>query len=267
MTPAPELPELKRRVAEQYRDASHINTRIYIHEHYSRNTYGWHRWVFDQFSLPGECRVLELGCGAGTLWLENLGRVPAGWRVTLSDMSRGMLDDARASALARDPRFAFEELDAQAIPFAAGSFDAVIANHMLYHVLDRPKVFGCIQRVLKPGGRLYATANGMGHMAEMHELILTLNPDAYPEGRSEERFGLENGREQLAPWFADVEVRLYDDELVVPHAEPLIAYVRSLSRLSEAQLAQAKERVASEIRAQRAFRVTKNSGMFVARRA
>ena len=41
----------------------------------------------------------------------------------------------------------FEEIDAQSIPFEDETFDAVIANHMLYHVPDRPKAIGRNKRV------------------------------------------------------------------------------------------------------------------------
>ncbi len=57
-------------------------------------------------------------------------------------------------------RVQFKEIDAQSIPFEDETFDAVIANHMLYHVPDRPKAIAEIKRVLKPGGRLIATTIG-----------------------------------------------------------------------------------------------------------
>jgi ubiquinone/menaquinone biosynthesis C-methylase UbiE len=59
--------------------------------------------------------------------------------------------------------------DAAWIPLADGSMDAVIANHMLYHVSDRRRALAEIHRLLRPGGRLYATTNGLGHMAELRE--------------------------------------------------------------------------------------------------
>lgn len=44
--------------------------------------------------------------------------------------------------------------DASAIPFEDGSFDAVIAMHMLYHLPDPTKGIAGMYRVLKPGGFL-----------------------------------------------------------------------------------------------------------------
>ena len=50
-------------------------------------------------------------------------------------------------------------------------------------------------------------------------------------------FYLEDGGEQLAPWFADITVRRYENELLVTEAEPLIASARTRGKLDEEQLA------------------------------
>jgi hypothetical protein len=72
-------------VTSQYRDASNLNTRIGLHQRFSVNPYGWLPWVFDQLELPSQARILELGCGTGQLWLDNIDRIPAGWEITLTD--------------------------------------------------------------------------------------------------------------------------------------------------------------------------------------
>jgi ubiquinone/menaquinone biosynthesis C-methylase UbiE len=136
---------------DQYRDASNLNVRMALHQRFGTAKVPWHRWVFDQFHLPPEARVLELGCGPGQLWVQNMDRVPADWAVTLSDFSLGMVEQARDNLAASDQPFTFERCDAQALPFADGSFDSVIANHMLYHIPDRQRVYAEVRRVLKPG--------------------------------------------------------------------------------------------------------------------
>ena len=76
---------------DQYRDASNLNVRIALHQRFGTGKIGLHRWAFDQFDLPPDAHVLELGCGPGQLWAENLDRIPAGWQITLSDLSLGMV--------------------------------------------------------------------------------------------------------------------------------------------------------------------------------
>jgi ubiquinone/menaquinone biosynthesis C-methylase UbiE len=135
----------------QYGSASNLNARVLLHARFSRNTYGWYRWVMDQFDLPPEARILELGGGTGALWSAVRSRVPAGWRVLLSDRSPGMVASA-SEALAGDDRFTFRVIDAQEIPLDDASCDAVVANHMLYHVADLPRTLSEIRRVLRRAG-------------------------------------------------------------------------------------------------------------------
>src|SRR6266498_3249918 len=154
--------------SDQYRDSSNLDARVVIHQRFSTNSYGWFKWVFDTLlKLPENTRILELGCGHALLWKENISRIPAGWNITLSDLSSGMLDAAWRNLAVTGSAFKFEEMDAQSIPYEAETFDAVIANHMLYHVPDRPKAIAEIKRVLKAGGRLLATTVGKNHMKEM----------------------------------------------------------------------------------------------------
>jgi hypothetical protein len=72
----------------QYRTAQNLNARIELHERFSTNPEPFPRWVFDRLRLPSEADILEVGCGNGNLWAANRGRIPAGWRLTLTDISR-----------------------------------------------------------------------------------------------------------------------------------------------------------------------------------
>src|SRR5215207_10478349 len=148
----------------QYKDASNLAARARLHSRYSRNPYGWFKWQFDLYQFAPDARILELGAGAGWLWAGNADRIPAGWQITLSDFSPGMLDEQRKALSDVPHAFQHEEIDAQAIPYADATFDAVIANHMLYHVPDRAKAIAEIRRVLKPTGTLYTATNGLKHL-------------------------------------------------------------------------------------------------------
>ena len=247
---------------KQYQNSSNLQARIDLHARFSTNAYGWFHWLFDHLQLPLAARVLELGCGPGLLWRENLSRIPAGWDITLSDFSPGMLQQARDNLHDAGRPFTFTVVDAQDIPFADDSFDAVIANHMLYHVPDRPRAFAEIRRVLRPDGRLFAATNGEAHLQELEALL--------PEGEfdfSHAPFSLENGRAQLAPWFPTIALRRFDDALVVTEAAPLIAYLlsmRAASDLDDAERASIAERVERELAEREAIHIMKDSGLFEA---
>ena len=95
-------------------------------------------------SLRGK-RVLEVGCGTGRLSHELEQRDLA--RVWAVDASEAMVE--RAKALGVNARVA----RAEALPFKAGWFDAVVMR-MALHLFDRPRALEQAARVLSPDGSL-----------------------------------------------------------------------------------------------------------------
>jgi ubiquinone/menaquinone biosynthesis C-methylase UbiE len=252
---------------DQYRDASNLDVRAEIHRRFSTNPYGWFKWVFDVLvKSPANAKILELGCGNGLLWKENASRLPAGWSIILSDFSPGMLDAAWRNLVVTGRAFRFQEIDAQSIPYEAETFEVVIANHMLYHVPDRPKAIAEIRRVLKPGGRLIATTVGANHMKEMMDWYRQVHVSRTWESMANP-FVLENGLEQLKPFFSEVRFSRYEDNLSVTELEPILAYIRSGIRvleLSEAELARLQQELQKELKEKGRIFISKDSGLFEA---
>lgn len=260
-------------LADQYNDATSLNARIALHQRFSTNMRGWMPWLFDQLlslDLPAACRILELGTGPGDLWRLNGERIPAGWNITLSDFSPGMLVETRHNLRATLHEFAVTRIDAQAIPFPDAAFDLVIANHMLYHVPDRPKALSEVRRVLKPSGRLFASTASERNMREIGELLRRFDASLpYWGGRTMAIFSLENGTEQLRPYFAPIELRRYPDGLRITEAEPLVAYVCSMmtDTVPEGdQIERFRTFIQRELDEQGAIAVTKDAGVFIAER-
>lgn len=258
-------------LGDQYRDASKLDVRVQLHKRFSSNNYGWCLWVFDQLDLPPKSRILELGCGLGGLWLENIHRIPDAWEITLSDLSLGMLQDAQRKFDTNQRRFDFTVVDVQATPFQDKSFDAVIANHMLYHVPDRTQAFSEVHRVLRPGGRFYVATNGQAHLQELRELVERFAPNVSFGGAGDYSFSLENGSVQLSRWFEKVTLRRYHDSLAVTEAGPLVAYI--LSSIGDAtsvivgdELEELITSIEHELTLHGVIRITKDVGMFEARR-
>lgn len=215
--------------AEQYETSTNLEAHIDLHARFSTNPYGWQRWVFDQLELPEKAHILEVGCGVGRFWRENLARLPAGWRVRLSDFSPGMLRRAHANLSVPDAGFAYIVVEATRLPSGEQEFDAIIANHMLYYVQDKARCFTKFRRLLKSGGRLYAATNGSGHLRELVELVADFDPGIAFVAPIISNFTLENGAELLENYFDQVEVRRYADALNVTDAGALVDYILSTS--------------------------------------
>ena len=253
--------------SDQYKDASNLNARVTIHKRFSTNPYGWMNWVFDRLlNLSEDAKILELGCGPAYLWEENMSRIPAGWRVTLSDFSPGMLDAAWRNLVVTGRAFRFQEIDAQSIPFEDQTFDAVIANHMLYHVPDRSRAIGEIYRVLKSDGHLFATTIGQNHLKEIANWIRQVNPETDFVSFSSP-FTLENGFEQLKQFFPQVTLYRYPDSLHVTDVKSIIAFILSTSRaaeISEDKLAKLESELQQELNGKGKVFISKDSGLFEA---
>jgi len=95
--------------------------------------------------------ILDLGCGDGDLAVE-LRR--QGAIVTGIDASPEMIQAAKARAQREGVEVKFQVGSAEAIPFAAEQFDAVVAVTILCFVADAGPVFREIARVLRPRGQL-----------------------------------------------------------------------------------------------------------------
>jgi SAM-dependent methyltransferase len=262
----PEEDQQVQLMTRQYADERNLAARMRLHQRFSVNPQPWSHWAFDLLAVETGARVLELGAGPGTLWAANRTRIPPRCRFALTDISTGMLAAARRSVGTAEGAWHFAAADAQAAPFRDGSFDVVIANHMLYHVPDRPRAIAEARRVLRPGGRFCAAANGREYLREIDELARRFAPGVAVAAHVE-RFGLETGEAQLRASFDDVTLLRYEDALAITEAEPVVDYILSMTRrsaLGEAAISALRDDVASIIEREGVFRVRKGSGMFIA---
>lgn len=258
-------------VAAQYRDSARFDVRVQIYALYDTSPESWMRWLFERLAIGKGERVLELGCGTGNVWRENAERVPADVSLVLTDLSPGMLGEARARLAGLPLSPELREADAQALPFADESFDLVIANHMFYHVPDRARALREIRRVLRRGGRLLVGTNHWTHLLELREVLtrfelagLLLAPLRDPS-----EFDLETAAEEISRVLDVVGVERRRSALEIRAVEPLIAYVRSMAdaeRVPDAALEPLARHVGRQIELMGALHVGIASGVVQARK-
>lgn len=256
-------------LVDQYKTAVNLNVRIELHRRFSRNPVSWFPWLASQMELERGSSVLEVGCGNGELWQ----KVPQEWlkdkKVYLTDISAGMVEDA-ARLLEASGRggFVFETADCQKLPYENGSFDRIIANHVLFYVKNFSQALMELRRVLAEDGIFYCSAYGRDHMKEVTSLVQEFDSRiTLSEVALYELFGLEHGREMLEEQFASVEKVMYDDDLWVDEAEPLLDYILSCHGNQSEMLNQRqfdfKAFLQKKIREHGGIRITKMAGMFI----
>src|SRR5436190_13055242 len=119
--------------------------------------------LLDQASLTGGQRVLDLGCGTGTLAVWAKQREP-GIDVVGIDGDPGILPRARRKAEHAGVEIDFTEALADDLPFEDATVDRVLSS-LLFHHLSREvkeRAAAEVARVLRPGGELHLADWGPG---------------------------------------------------------------------------------------------------------
>lgn len=257
---------MEQSLKNQYQDASNISSRINLHSRYAVNPQGWFPWIFEQCGISEKMDILELGCGDGTFWTVNRGNIPSEVRILVSDISEGMLRDARRSIGQGDSRFLFQVIDCQDLPFSDNTFDLVIMNHVLFYCEDIAKACREIARVLRAGGKFVCSTYGPDHMMEISALVREFDDRIIlSANRLYEKFGKENGREILSEVFPQVEWRSYEDELIVTEPEPLISYILSCHGNQNQYILDRYKEFRQFVRrkTESGFHITKDAGVFL----
>lgn len=262
------LTSMNQSLSSQYKNATNISARIRLHRDYSINKEGWFHWLFNNLELKPGMKILELGAGNGVLWSQNLDKLPANSTIILSDISEGILADAK-SEIGNRPEFQYAVFDAEKIPFADNTFNLVIANHMLFYCENIPEALKEVRRVLKPGGVFDCSTYSKRHMHEITDLVQSFNSNIVLSSTNlYERFGLDNGEEKLSPFFKDIEKHKYDDGIEISESMPIISYILSCHGNQNALLLDHYQDFKQYVdeKVEDGFYITKDVGFFSARK-
>lgn len=179
--------------------AVHTRQAVYTHGH-DKSVLRSHTWrtaensaAYLLPSLKPDMKILDIGCGPGTITVDLATHVPLG-HVTGLDASDDVLDKARAHAAACNVRnIEFVVADAHALPFPDETFDVTHAHQVLQHVGDPVQMLREMRRVTKAGGFVaardadyagmtwYPESEGMTEWRKIYTLVARANggePDA-----------------------------------------------------------------------------------------
>src|SRR5271154_6254680 len=134
----------------------------------------------DLAAVTAPQRVLDVGCGPGTLTAELVRRLGAD-RVSAVDPSDPFVSATRA----RHPGVDVQLASAERLPFADSTFDGALAQLVVHFMADPIVGLGEMARVTRPGGVVAACvwdhAGGQGPLSLFWEAARELDPDVEDE--------------------------------------------------------------------------------------
>lgn len=118
---------------------------------------------------PG-CNLLDCGCADGSFSLQVAQRLQAE-QVSGVEMIPELADICRGKQIEVSTRDLNEGLD-----FPSGSFDVVLGNQVLEHLIETDLFVKEVLRVLKPGGYTIQSTNNLASWHNIMALVLGMQP-------------------------------------------------------------------------------------------
>lgn len=237
-----------------------------------------YQWQTPRYDLPGlvaerlgdvRGRVVDIGCGNGK-FIQRLRQDRPDLSLLGLDIAPGILAGVPGPVAVAD---------ATKLPLTAGSIDAALALHMLYHVPDIPQAVRELARVVACDGLVVASTNGDRDKAELDDLWQraagdVLGIESGPARISlSARFSLEKAPAFLGEEFSRVEVVELPGTITVHDPEPVIAHMASYRAWADqhevpfdATIDRARTLVADHIVRYGAYEITCLGGILVCRR-
>jgi ubiquinone/menaquinone biosynthesis C-methylase UbiE len=186
-------------------------TAVYTHGHHE-SVLRSHTWrtaansaAYLLGSLKSHMKILDIGCGPGTITADLAALVPDG-RVTAVDHAPGILGQARATAAERGlGNVEFAVADVHALNYPDNTFCVVHAHQVLQHVGDPVQALREMYRVTKPGGFVavrdsdyaamawYPPSQGMDDWLDLYRRVARANGGEPDAGRRLKSWALQAG--------------------------------------------------------------------------
>jgi ubiquinone/menaquinone biosynthesis C-methylase UbiE len=175
---------------------------------------------------PGE-RVLDVAAGSGNAALAAARR---GARVTATDFVPSLLEVAAQRAEVEGLELETQEADAQALPFADGSFDVVLSTFGVIFAPDQARAAAELLRVCRPGGRIGLTAWTPTSLVAATQAVVARagSAPAVPGLRSSYEWGTEDRvRELFGDRIARLDTTVLSTDMCAPSPAARVAFARA----------------------------------------
>ena len=185
------------------------------------------QWMLDLLRPRNGSQILDVGCGAGKqcfLYHQYTGGTA---EITGVDISLELLDKARAENAKIGSPVTFIEMDFnKRFPFDDNQFDLESCCFAIYYAADIPFTIGEMQRVLKPGGRLFTSGPMPENKKLFYDIIKEATGKPIPPMPGSSRYSTQI-LDALKTTFSKLEVHIFENPLTFPNVEPFLEYTRA----------------------------------------
>ncbi len=139
-------------------------------KHYEQTSTHQKEWgtrLIEELNLSGNERILDVGCGDGTLTAKLSEAVPYGSVIGI-DASKGMIETAQSYT---SSNLSFQQLDVINIKFNK-EFDVIFSNAVLHWVKDHEILLVLLYKALRPSGKLRVNFAGEGNCSTLNNIAM-----------------------------------------------------------------------------------------------
>jgi ubiquinone/menaquinone biosynthesis C-methylase UbiE len=209
-----------------YQETSNdLLARIDIHKKYGSRDID--EWMLHLLNPQRGSKILDIGCGAGKQCFLFYKALQGEADITGGDFNQELLGKARLENAKIGNRIKFIDLDFnQRFELSDNQYDLLTSCFAIYYSTDIPFTISEMQRVLKPGGRMFTTGPMPENKRLFYDIIFEATKKPIPPMPGSSRYSslIYKSIESL---FSKVEIHIFENPLVFESAEPFLAYTRA----------------------------------------
>jgi len=204
---------------------SDLLARIDIHKKYGSRDID--QWMLHLLNPQRGSKILDVGCGAGKQCFVFYKALEGEADITGGDVNAELLEKARQENAKIGNRIKLIDLNFnQRFPLENDQFDLVTSCFAIYYAEDISFTISEMQRVLKPGGRLFTTGPMPENKRLFYDIIFAATQKPIPPMPGSSRYGSQIFT-AIQEQFSQVEVHIFENPLVFEEVEPFLAYTRA----------------------------------------